>query len=65
MSDDKTNRGTQDGIRVDASDPNEVEFLHRQFPECSHEQVRAAIEKAGPFRTKIEEYLRNENRGNT
>lgn len=58
MSDDKRNTGKQDDIRVDANDPSEVEYLHRQFPEKSHEEVLAAVKKYGPMRKDIEEQLR-------
>lgn len=58
MSDDKRNTGKQDDIRVDANDPSEVEYLHRQFPEKSHQEVKDAVEKYGPMRKDIEEQLR-------
>jgi hypothetical protein len=57
MADDKTNVGKQDDIRVDANDPSEVEYLHRQFPHLSHQEVKEAIEKAGPLRGDIIAYL--------
>ena len=43
MSDDKNKRGKQDNIRVDSNDPSEVEYLHRQFPHMTHEEIVAAI----------------------
>jgi len=58
MSDDKKNVGKQDDIRVDINDPSEVEYLHAQFRQKSHEDIKKAIEKAGPLRSKIVEYLR-------
>lgn len=57
MSDNKQNTGKQDDIRVDSKDPSEVEYLHRQFPAKSHEEIKQAIEKAGPLRANIIEYL--------
>ncbi|WP_188315927.1 DUF3606 domain-containing protein [Chitinophaga agrisoli] len=57
MADNKQNTGKQDDIRVDANDPSEVEYLHQQFPDKSHEQIKEAIAKAGPMRTAIVEYL--------
>jgi len=57
MSDDKSKTGKQDDIRVDANDPNEVEYLHRKFPHLTHEQVRAAIQAKGPMREDIVAYL--------
>ena len=57
MSDDKKNIGKQDDIRVDSNDPSEVEYLHKQFPKLSHEQIKAAIKAAGPMRKDIIAYL--------
>lgn len=57
MSDNKGNVGQQDRIRVDVNDPGEVEYLHRQFPEYSHEDIRNAIESKGPLREDIVSYL--------
>ncbi len=53
MADDKQNTGKQDDIRVDSNDPSEVEYLHRQFPEKSHEEIRQAIKQHGPMRKDI------------
>ena len=58
MSDQKSNTGNQDRIRVDANDPSEVEYLHRQFPELEHQQVLEAVKSKGPMRDDIEAYLR-------
>ena len=58
MSDNKQNTGRQDAIRVDINDPSEVEYLHQQFPDKTHQQVKDAIEAAGPLRSDIEAYLR-------
>ena len=57
MPDDKKNVGKQDDIRVDANDPSEVEYLHRQFPDKSHQDIKDAIDKAGPLRADIVAYL--------
>ncbi|MBO9204339.1 MULTISPECIES: DUF3606 domain-containing protein [Niastella] len=57
MTDNKKNVGKQDDIRVDANDPSEVEYLHRQFSDRSHQEIREAIEKAGPLRADIIAYL--------
>jgi len=59
MADNKENVGKQDDIRVDRNDPSEVEYLHKQFPKKSHEEIKQAIEKAGPLRSKIIEYLQS------
>jgi Protein of unknown function (DUF3606) len=58
MPDNKKNTGKQDDIRVDSNDPSEVEYLHQQFPTMSHEQIKEAIEKAGPMRADIIRYLK-------
>jgi len=55
--DNKTNTGKGDDIRVDINDPNEVEYLHRKYPNKTHEQVKEAIKKAGPMRKDIETEL--------
>lgn len=57
MSDNKQNIGKQDDIRVDANDPSEVEYLHRQFPDKTHEEIKKAIQAAGPIRANIVAYL--------
>jgi len=57
MSDDKKNIGKQDDIRVDLNDASEVEFLHQQFPEKSHEEIKDAIKTAGPLRVNIVAWL--------
>lgn len=58
MSDNKSNTGRQDDIRVDINDSSEVEYLHRQFPGKTHEQIKEAIKAKGPLRKDIEAYLR-------
>lgn len=57
MADNKQNIGKQDDIRVDINDLSEVEYLHRQFPDKTHEQIKAAIKQAGPIRADIVKYL--------
>jgi hypothetical protein len=57
MSDNKNKVGTQDDIRVDSEDPGEIEFLHRQFPEKTHDEIKEAIKTAGPLRVNIVAYL--------
>jgi hypothetical protein len=58
MSDDKKNTGKQDDIRVDSNDPSEVEYLHRQYPNKTHQEVLDAIKKYGPMRRDIVEQLK-------
>jgi hypothetical protein len=62
MSDNKSNIGKQDDIRVDSNDPSEVEYLHGRFPSRKHEEIVEAIKKAGPMRSDIVKYLK-ENKG--
>lgn len=57
MSDNKKNIGKQDDIRVDSNDASEVEYLHQQFPNKSHEEIKEAIKTAGPLRVNIVAYL--------
>jgi hypothetical protein len=56
--DNKQNTGTQDDIRVDLNDPSEVEYVHRQFPEKTHQEIKDAIEKYGPLRADIMKALK-------
>ena len=56
--DDKTKTGKQDMIRVDKNDPNEVEYLHREHPWRTHEEIKHAIELYGPFRKDILKQLK-------
>ena len=58
MSDNKDKQGRQDASRVDINDSSEVEYLHRQFPNKSHDEIKKAIKEKGPMRKEIEEYLR-------
>ena len=58
MADDKTRQDGRDDVRVDASDKSEVEYLHRQHPRHTHQEVVEAIEKYGPMRKDIEAHLR-------
>ena len=57
--DDKSKKGKQDDIRVDSKDKNEIEYLHRQFPRKTHQQIVDAVQAAGPFRADIIHYLKS------
>lgn len=61
MADNKTNTGRQDDIRVDKNDSSEVEYLHQQYPNKSHQEIKDAIEAAGPMRQAIKDYLEKNN----
>lgn len=58
MADNKNLQDRRDDVKVDQNDKNEVEYLHRQYPERTHGEIREAIEKYGPYRKDIEEKLR-------
>ncbi len=57
MSDNKKVTGQQDRSRVSASEPYEVEDLHKKYPHLEHQTVKDAIKQHGPDRKKIEAYL--------
>ena len=44
---------------VDPKDHTEVEYLHSKFPWISEKEIRSVIEKQGPERKHIEDYLSN------
>ncbi len=58
MADDKNSTGRKDAIRVDSNDPSEVEYLHRQHPDNTHQEVVDAIKKYGPIREDIDKHLK-------
>jgi len=57
MPDNKMNVSQQDKIRIDASDPSEVEYVHRQFPHLTHQQVLDAVREKGPMREDVMKFL--------
>ncbi len=57
MADDKKKKGKQDAIRVDSTDHNELEYLHRKFPQLTHRQIKQAVKKAGPMRKKVVKWI--------
>lgn len=58
MADNKTKQDGRDDARVDANDKSEVEYLHKQHPGYSHQQIVEAIKKYGPLRKDIEANLK-------
>ena len=58
MADNKTKQDGRDDAKVDVNDKSEVEYLHRQHPGCTHEQIVTAIKKYGPLRKDIEAHLK-------
>lgn len=59
MSDNKKNTGKADRNKVASKQAYEVEYLHGKYPGLSHQQVYAAIKKAGPERKNIVSYLKD------
>ena len=57
MSDDKSNRGTQDRQRIDVNDPDEVRNWCKSMG-VTPEQLKAAVAKVGPMADKVSEELR-------
>lgn len=57
MSDNKNKQDGRDRVKVDSNDPSEVEYLHKQFKNKTHQEIKEAIKAAGPFRDDIEKYL--------
>lgn len=57
MADSKGNVAEENRVRIDKDDPEEVAFVHRQFPLMQPEQIVEAIEEAGPYRDEIMTYL--------
>ena len=57
MSDNKNSADGRDRSKVDSNDASEVEYVHQQFPNLTHEQVVAAIKSQGPSREAIYAFL--------
>jgi hypothetical protein len=55
--DNKNKTGKADRNKVNSKEPYEVEYLHRQYPDLSHQQVAGAVRAAGPERKDIVAYL--------
>jgi len=56
--DNKNVRDGRDSSKIDANDPSEVEYVHKQFPKLSHEEVLKAIKQKGPSREAVIMYLK-------
>lgn len=63
MTNDKNDLRIQNDIRVDSNDKTQVAYLHARFPGKTQREVLDAIKKAGPMRSAIIEYLRNNDGG--
>lgn len=57
MADNKSKKGKQDRSKVNSKEAYEVEYLHSQYPNLSHQAIYAAVRKAGPGRAAIKKYL--------
>ena len=55
--DNKDKQDGRDGSNVDGNDASEVEYLHQQWKQFTHEEIVHAIKEYGPNRTDIEKYL--------
>lgn len=53
--DNKQSRNFRDRDRVDLNDRSEVEYLHHQWKQFSHEDIVKAIKEHGPVRKDIED----------
>jgi hypothetical protein len=56
MSDDKSNRGNPDRLRIDIDDPDEVRNWTQSLGVSKEELVRA-VQAAGPVADKVREHL--------
>ena len=57
MPDNKNIKDRRDSTRIDANDASEVEYVHEQFPNLTHQQVKDAIIEKGPMREDVMKYL--------
>jgi hypothetical protein len=57
MPDDKTKTGPQDASRVNINEEYEVAYWTKHFG-VSADQLRAAVQKAGPSARAVEEQLK-------
>lgn len=54
---DCTTTDTAERVKINKDDPEEVSFMHRQFPLMQEQQILEAIEEAGPYKDEIMKYL--------
>lgn len=48
-----------DKHKIDVDDPSEVDVVHAMFPQLETIEVVEVIQKVGPSRGKVLEYLKN------
>lgn len=56
MSDDKNNRGPADRSRINVNEDYELRYWSGKFG-CSHEELKAAVQKVGVMAADVEAYL--------
>ena len=59
MLKDKKLKIVRDQHRIDVDDPTEVDCVHSMFPELDTIDVVEVIQRVGPARGKVLEYLNN------
>ena len=59
MSDNKNQQDGRDRSKIDANDSSEVEYVHQQYPNLTHQEVLEAIKSKGPNREDVMKFLRN------
>ncbi|MDB5278602.1 MAG: hypothetical protein JWR61_3557 [Ferruginibacter sp.] len=57
MADKKNLVDGRDDTKIDINDASEVEYVHQQFPNMSHQQIVEAIKTKGPSRQAVIDYL--------
>ena len=55
--DNKDKQDGRDRSKVDINDRSEVEYLHQQWKQFTHEEIVHAIKQYGPNRKDIEAHL--------
>jgi hypothetical protein len=58
---DNPNLKGRDKNRIDADQPYEVEYVHRQFPNLSRDEIIEAIRSKGPDRSAVITFLEKRN----
>ena len=64
MADNKNATDGRDRTKIDVNDASEVEFVHEQFPQFSHQQIVEAIKLKGPSREAVIDYLKTKGNKN-
>ena len=64
MSDNKQNNDGRDSAKIDRNDASEVEYVHQQFPNLTHQQVVDAVNEKGPSREAVMNYLNSLGKNN-